>query len=118
MDEVYEKIDQARKEHIDYLVDEIMPIIFNRVYQDGYNLGTEECNNSTILFIEAFKSAMNKSVGGYHPLQEISDNMQFSDDVDGIAVKDELLLTKEDEIDNPGLQPVRYIKFDDATEDW
>lgn len=117
MDEVYEKIDQARKEHIDYLVDEIMPIIFNRVYQDGYNLGIEECNNSTILFVEAFKSAMSQSVGAYHPLQEISNNMQFSEDIDDIAVTDdELLLTKENEIDNSGLQPVRYIKFDDSTE--
>ena len=114
MDEVYEKINQARKEHIDYLVDEIMPIIFNRVYQDGYNLGIEECNNSTILFIEAFKSAMNQSVGLYHPLQEISDNMQFGED--GIVTDDELILTKEDELDNSGLQPVRYIKLDDADE--
>ncbi len=106
-------MEQARKEHIDYLVDEIMPIIFNRVLQDGYNLGSDVCNNSTILFVEAFKSAMCESVGSYHPLQEISNNMQFSEDIDdSIAV-----IEKEREIDITGLQPVRRIESDDAIKD-
>lgn len=119
MDEVYEKINQARQEHIDYLVDEIMPIIFNRVFQEGYNLSSDECNNSTILFVEAFKSAMNQSVNIYHPLQDISDNMQFSEDVDTIAVtdNDELQLTKDYEVDTTGLQSMRHIKLDDAVKD-
>ena len=103
LDEVYEKIDQSRKEHIDYLVgDEIMPIVFNRVYQDGYDLGSEECINSTILLVEAFKSAMSQSVGQYHPLQELSDNMQFSAPTEDTP-NNESQLTKEEELDNSGL---------------
>lgn len=95
-----------------------MPMVFGRVYQDGYNLSKEECNNSTILFVEAFKSALNKSVGLYHPLQDISDNMIFTEDVDGIIVtdNDELVLNKDNEIDITGLQPMCDIESDDSDE--
>lgn len=102
-DEVTDKIILARIEHINYLVEEeIMPIIFGRVYQDGYNLGKDECQNSTILLVEAFKNAMYKSVGMEHPLSEISDNMIFADVSEvSITPKDATILDndKDDKVD-------------------
>lgn len=101
--EVTDKIILARIEHISYLVEEeIMPIIFGRVYQDGYNLGNPECDKATILLIEAFKNVMYKSVGMTHPLSEISDNMVFTSEVNGINItpKDSILDNdKDDKVD-------------------
>lgn len=91
-----------------------MPIVFNRVFQDGYNLSLEECNNSTILFVEAFKSVMCQSVNIFHPIQDISDNMQFSDDIDTIAVINDDKQIEDSEIDTIRLQPVCNIKPDDT----
>lgn len=86
-DEVTDKIILARIEHINYLVEEeIMPIIFGRVYQDGYNLGNPECDTATILLIAAFKNAMYKSVGMTHPLAEISDNMVFTSGENDVSI--------------------------------
>lgn len=93
--EVTSKIIQSRIDHIEYLIDEIMPIIFGRLKQDGYDLSKESCNNATILFIEAFKNGLYKSVDMYHPLQEISENMVFTNDVNDISI-----VSKESIIDN------------------
>ena len=99
-DEVTDKIILARIEHINYLVEEeIMPIVLGRVYQDGYHLGKEECQNATILLVEAFKNAMYKSVGMIHPLSEISDNMLFTDDVNDVSIMPKGIILDDDKDD-------------------
>lgn len=77
--------------HIRKIVEaELMPAIFHKLFEDGYNLNQDECQNSIMLLMESLKNVMYKSVGMYHPLSELSNNLVFTDDVNDVNLDTEV----------------------------
>lgn len=74
-DELIEKVNEARIEHIEYLVDEIMSFIFQRVGDEGFDLLHDESSKSLYLFIESFRSVLLGSCDIPHPLQVVAEQM-------------------------------------------
>jgi len=77
MEELLEGVEETRKEHVEFLLDEILSNSFRILYEEGFDLGKDECVNSTAFMIEAFKAAIYRSVGIEHTLQEIADQVML-----------------------------------------
>lgn len=77
MEELLGSVEQIRKEHIEYLIDEILPPVFQRCYDEGFDLGDDECLKATSLLVEALRSAMYASANLEHPLHAVIDKAFF-----------------------------------------
>lgn len=86
MEELLGSVEETRKEQVEYLLDEILSNSFRILYEEGFDLGKDECVNSTAFMIEAFKSAIYRSVGIEHTLQEIADQVMNVVDEDELSV--------------------------------
>lgn len=75
MEELLGTVEETRKEHVEYLLDEILSNSFRILYEEGFDLGSDHCVNSTAFMVEAFKAAIYRSVGIEHTLQEIADQV-------------------------------------------
>lgn len=73
IEEVYENVELARREHIEVLLDDVMPFVFQRCYEEGFDLSSEECIKSTGLFLDVFRSSLYKCAGMEHPLHQAAD---------------------------------------------
>lgn len=71
MEELLDNVETARKEHIEYVIDEAMGFLFNMLYDQGFDLSTDECAKSTAHIMESLRSAMFKSVDFYLSLIHI-----------------------------------------------
>ena len=72
MEDVYKSITDSRKEHITILTEMIMEYIAYKVGDEGFDISLDECNVDYIMACEALGSLMCKSVGVFHPMQEIA----------------------------------------------
>lgn len=72
MDEVVSNIENIRREHIDQFLEIYMPILFQRAYDEGFDLTDEKCNYINSLFVESFRSALLMSIGIDHELQDFA----------------------------------------------
>lgn len=75
MEELLETVEMTRKEHVEYVMDETLSFVFSRVYDEGFDLGSEECLKTTALLVESFKSALYKACGIHHPFHEMADSV-------------------------------------------
>jgi hypothetical protein len=74
-EELIEKVTEARKDHIEYLVDEVMSAVFQRCIDEGFDLTKLEAVKPTCLLVEAFRSALYGASGLEHPLQQAADQL-------------------------------------------
>lgn len=75
LEEVIERVSENRKEHINHIVDDLGNFFVSRVYEEGFPIDSEECFKDVILVIEAMRSAMFKSIGLDHPMQDMVENV-------------------------------------------
>lgn len=68
LEELHSKIEETRKDHIEYLIDMLMPMIFGACQDEGFDLVDEENMKPTALFVESFKAALYCTAGIEHPL--------------------------------------------------
>lgn len=77
MEELMEKVEETRREHVEYTVEEMLPDLFTFLYMEGFDLAGEEHTKTTAFFIESFKSALLATVGLEHPLQKTAEDSCF-----------------------------------------
>lgn len=82
MEELNAKVSETRREHIEYLLDETLSFVFSRCYDEGFDLGQEECVKSTALIVEALRAGLLNTVGIEHPLHDVADMMFVEDNND------------------------------------
>lgn len=102
IEELQAKVNETRKEHIDYIVEESMSFIFSRCYEEGFDLGQEECIKTTSLAVESFKAALYNTVGIKHPLHVLADGMFITESA--VSLKGEfegLTFEQADELTRP-----------------
>jgi hypothetical protein len=79
-EEVQAKVVEARKEHAEFIIDETLSFVFSRCYEEGFNLNNDDCFKSTGMLVEAMRAALFNSVGLYHPLHKVADELFVSDE--------------------------------------
>jgi hypothetical protein len=80
IEEVYSKAEATRKEHVEYVIDETLSFVFNRCYDEGFNLHQDHCVKSTAMVVEALRSALYNAVQIAHPLQNAAESMFHSEE--------------------------------------
>lgn len=75
IEEIYENAVETRKEHIEYVLDDVLAFVFQRCYEEGFNLGHEDCVKTTSMIVETMRSGLYKTVGIPHPMHDLSENM-------------------------------------------
>jgi hypothetical protein len=82
VEEAMASVEANRKEVIDYLVDDACAFVFNKLYDEGFDLSDDHCTKHTALIIESMKSALCATVNIDHPLQQLSDKIfEFESDI-------------------------------------
>ncbi len=74
MEEVYESITAARKDHIELLVNLAMDNICNMFSAEGYDIAQDSCENNYIFVCEALDAILCKSVNIEHSLHQAADD--------------------------------------------
>lgn len=103
MEELLENVESTRKEHIEFVLDEILSFVFTRAYDEGFDLGNEDNIKPTALLVEAFRSAMYNTVGIYHafhPMAESIFNVVGIDDPLGQDIDIEIQVDKSVDINS------------------
>jgi len=77
--EIVEKQEEVRKGHIEFVLDEVLANCFGFCYNEGFDLGKDECVNTTGLVIESLRAALFKSVGLNHSLHQLADSLTIDD---------------------------------------
>lgn len=86
IEELNKNIEETRKEHVEYVIDETMTYAFQKAFDEGFDLGEDDCFKMTALLVEAYRAALYKSVGIEHPLQDFADTAFAITDEDGNPV--------------------------------
>lgn len=66
-------VEETRREHAEYLLDETLSFLFGRCQEEGFDLTSDKCAKTTALLVESYKAALYKSVGIEHPLQFVAE---------------------------------------------
>ena len=80
MEQLLENVEGTRKEHVEFLIDDLMSFVFQRSYEEGFDMGSDESIKQTALLVESFRAALYKVAGIAHPLHTVADTMFVEDD--------------------------------------
>lgn len=84
LDEILERVEENRREHINYVLDELAAFVFQRAHEEGFDIDQDELYKDTILVVESIRSMLCKSVSINHPLQKITEDLiSIEDEVKG-----------------------------------
>jgi hypothetical protein len=79
-EEIEAKVSEARKEHIEYIIDETLSFVFSRCYEEGFNLNNDNCFKTTGMLVESMRAALFRSVNMSHPLHNVAEELFVSDE--------------------------------------
>lgn len=94
IDEILENVEMARREQIEFLIDETLAIVFGRCYQEGFDLTQDRCVKTTALVVESLRAALYNTSGIGHALHDVA-NQLFVNDAEA-AAQTERIMDAED----------------------
>lgn len=80
IEQIIENVEAARRDSIEYIIDEFMAPLFGISADNGFDLSQDECLKSTSFFIESFRAALYKTVGLEHSLHRVADELMKLDE--------------------------------------
>lgn len=90
LEELIENVSEARKEHIEFVIDEALSFVFGRCYDEGFDLNQDHCLKTTALIVESLRAGLYMAVNLNHPLHAAAEGM--------FVMEDELPLSQEETI--------------------
>ena len=75
LEEIIEHINDNRREHIVYLVEDISEYVFQRATLEGFHITDEDHIKSSMLFIESLRALLYKTADLDHPLHKIAEEV-------------------------------------------
>jgi hypothetical protein len=75
MDEVYQAVNQARVDHVDLIVPDVIEYLIYRFSDEGFDLSEPKCANVLALVESSIRGALYRSVDLYHPLAELAEDL-------------------------------------------
>ena len=73
MEELIEKVEETRREHVEYIVEDMLPGMFSYLSSEGFDLDMEEYEQTTAFFVESFKAALLKCCGIEHSFHAMAE---------------------------------------------
>jgi hypothetical protein len=95
IDEIIENMEVVRKEQVEMIIDETLSYVFNRSYQEGYDLSSDHCVKPTAMVVESLRAALYKTVGMSHPLHDAAEKL-FADDQEAAIQVEKMLSNGND----------------------
>jgi len=98
IEEVIENMDDVRQVHIQESLENMMPMLFDRLSLAGFNLDEDDPNITKhgALVVEAVRSFLCRVYGMDHPLQIIANNLFEADDDDNLSLAENIRITITD----------------------
>ena len=102
IEEVIENMDDVRQVHIQESLENMMPMLFDRLSLAGFNLDDEDPNITKhgALVVEAVRSFLCKVYGMDHPLQIIANNLFEMEDDGNLSIAENVTITISNKTDN------------------
>lgn len=75
IDEIMENVETARKEQVEFILDDLLTVVFERAFFEGFKLADDGHTKATALLVESFRAALYKTVGIFHPLHEVAESV-------------------------------------------
>lgn len=80
IEELYQSIEEVRKEHIEHVLDNVLEHSFQYVMAEGFDVTKDECAKSMGLVIESLRSLLFQTEGYHHELQGVAESIFTHDD--------------------------------------
>jgi len=95
IEEVIENMDDVRQVHIQESLENMMPMLFDRLSLAGFNLDDEDPNITKhgALVVESVRSFLCRVYGMEHPLQIIANNLFETDDDGNLSIAENIRIT-------------------------
>jgi hypothetical protein len=95
IEEVIENMADVRNVHIQESLENMMPMLFDRLSLAGFNLDDEDPNITKhgALVVEAVRSFLCRVYGMEHPLQIIANNLFETDDDGNLSIAENVRIT-------------------------
>lgn len=81
--EILGRVEENRKEHISYIVDDLASFIFQRAHEEGFDLEQDDLHKDCTLVVESIRSMLCKAIRIDHPLQKITESLISIDSEEG-----------------------------------
>lgn len=79
IDEILENVEMARREQIEFLIDETLSPLFSQCYQQGFDLTEDRCVKTTALVVESLRAALYNTAGIQHSLHDVAEKLFLSE---------------------------------------
>lgn len=81
--EILGRVEENRKEHINYIVEDLASFIFQRAHEEGFDLEQDDLHKDCMLVVESMRAMLCKSIRINHPLQKITESLISIDSEEG-----------------------------------
>lgn len=98
IDEILENVEIARREQVEFLIDETLSMVFSRCYSEGFDLTQDRCVKTTALVVESLRAALFNTAGISHALHDVANDI-FTDTAEAVAQTEKISLEEDIEID-------------------
>ena len=98
IDEILENVEIARREQVEFLIDETLSYVFSKCYDEGFDLTQDTCVKTTALVVESLRAALFKTAGITHGLHEVA-NQIFLSEAEAAAQTEKISLEEDFEMD-------------------
>lgn len=75
IEQLYENVEITRREHIEFLIDDVFSFVFQRCQEEGFDLSLDQCLKTTGLVVESFRAGLYNTVGIDHPLHKVAETL-------------------------------------------
>lgn len=96
IDEILENVEMARREQVEFIIDETLSMVFSRCYQEGFDLTSDRCIKTTALVVESLRAALYNTAGIGHSLHDVAEQL-FTNEAEAQAQTERLLTDDSDE---------------------
>jgi hypothetical protein len=84
IEEVIETVENTRREHIEMFMSMMIPFIFQKACDEGFDISQDSCIKTNTFFVESLNAMLCKAAGMYHPIHVVVDDI-----ADGLLEDDE-----------------------------
>lgn len=79
IEQLYENVEGTRREHIEFIIDDVLSSVFQHCYEEGFDLGQDDCLKTTGLVVESLRAGLYNTIGMEHPLHKVADTLFVED---------------------------------------
>jgi hypothetical protein len=97
IDEILEKVGDARREHIEMLIDATLANVFSHCYQEGFDLTEDRCVKTTALVVESLRAALYNTCNMEHSLHGFAEQL-FVDETQAQAQTERIMESDDPDI--------------------